>query len=68
MNNDRPIEAGSNRKVQLVASALTVVLGVILLVYMVTVEDEPGAIPLLLILVGGGWYLTTRSRIRSLRR
>lgn len=65
MNKDQPIDGGSNRNVQLLLSALTVGLGVILLVYMVIVEDEPGALPLLLIALGGGWHLTTRTRLRS---
>lgn len=33
-------------------SAIALVLGLMLLIYMVTVEDEPGALPLLLILSG----------------
>lgn len=32
--------------------AIALVLGLILLIYMVTVEDEPGALPLLLIVSG----------------
>lgn len=31
---------------------IALVLGLILLIYMVTVEDEPGALPLLLIVFG----------------
>lgn len=50
---------------QAVLSALTVVLGVALLVYMVTVESEPGAIPLLLIAAGTGWFLVIRRRARA---
>ncbi|HEX2149436.1 MAG TPA: hypothetical protein VHI31_04595 [Actinomycetota bacterium] len=57
--------AGANRKVHAVLSALTVAVGVLLLVYMVTVEDEPGALPLLLIVLGSGWYFTTRARSRA---
>lgn len=33
-------------------SAIALVLGLMLLIYMVTVEDEPGALPLLLTLSG----------------
>lgn len=63
MSKDGTIEgAGSNRKMHAVLSALTVAVGVLLLVYMVTVEGEPGALPLLLILLGSGWYFTTRAR------
>jgi len=66
MKNDNTIEnAGSNQKVHALLSALTVFIGVALLIYMVTVENEPGAIPLLLIVVGSGWYLITRNRFRS---
>ena len=43
-------------------STISIVLGLVLLVYMVTVEDEPGALPLLLIVVGIGWKLVVRSR------
>lgn len=53
------------KDVQAVLSALTVVLGVALLVYMVTVESEPGAIPLLLIAAGTGWFLVIRRRARA---
>lgn len=52
-------------KLQLILSALTIALGAALLVYMVTVEDEPGALPLLLIIAGSGWHLVTRRRDRS---
>ncbi|HEX2052595.1 MAG TPA: hypothetical protein VHJ78_02570 [Actinomycetota bacterium] len=65
----KSIEDGdSSRKAHAVLSALTVLLGVVLLIYMVTVESEPGAIPLLLIVVGGAWYLITRARVRSDQR
>ncbi len=33
-------------------STIALVLGLALLIYMVTVEDEPGALPLLLVLSG----------------
>lgn len=36
---------------------LTSVTGIVLLTYMIVVEDEPGALPLALILTGGAWYL-----------
>lgn len=49
-------------KTQKTASLLILGIGLVLLVYMVTVEGEPGALPLLLILLGGGWYAITRLR------
>ncbi|HYE95295.1 MAG TPA: hypothetical protein VD962_03740 [Rubricoccaceae bacterium] len=55
-------------KVHAILSATLTVAGAILLVYMITVESEPGAIPLLLIVLGVGWYLLTRARMRSQRQ
>ena len=41
-------------------------LGVGLLVFMVTVENEPGAIPLALIVIGAIGYVTARRREKRL--
>ncbi len=49
-------------------SLLTVVIGVLLMTYMIHVEDEPGAIPLLLIVSGTGWYLVARAQNQSNRK
>ena len=46
-------------------STIIIVIGVVLMVYMILVEDEPGGIPLLLIAGGTVWHLITRARIRS---
>lgn len=54
-----------NRTGQALASLITIVLGVVLLTYMVAVEGELGAIPLLLIAGGTGWYFITRARSQS---
>ena len=39
------------------------VVGFLLLVYMITVEDEPGALPLLLIVAGSAGYCISRYRL-----
>lgn len=52
-------------KMHRIISILITVIGITLMMYMVIVEDEPGAIPLLLIVTGSGWYLITRSKMRS---
>ncbi len=52
-------------KVHAILSAMTIVIGVVLMIYMIFVEDEPGGIPLLLIVFGIGWYFVTRVQIRS---
>jgi hypothetical protein len=46
-------------------SLLTVAVGLVLMAYMVFAESEPGAIPLLLIVLGSGWYIFTRLKARS---
>lgn len=55
-------------KLQKISSIVIIMLGISLLSYMVVVEDEPGAIPLLMIVTGTGWYFITRTRIKSLHR
>jgi hypothetical protein len=52
-------------RVQKIASAIIGTIGVALLAMMVYVEGEPGAIPLLLILVGAAGYVSARMRQRS---
>jgi hypothetical protein len=45
------------------ASFLVLCLGLVLLVFMVTVESEPGALPLALVLLGSiGVFATRRKR------
>jgi len=46
---------GHTRRMQTWLAAVTLAVGLMLLAFMVVVEDEPGALPLLLVLVGGGW-------------
>ena len=45
-------------------SMLILAIGIALLIYMVTVEDEPGALPLGLIVLGIGWFFIARARLR----
>ena len=49
-------------------SALTILIGVALMIMMIVEEDEFGALPLALIVFGTGWLLITRRRARSSRR
>ena len=48
-----------------ILSLLTVFLGFVLLIYMIMVEDEPGALPLLLIITGVGWFIISRNQIKK---
>ena len=52
-------------KVSRILSLIVLVLGIVLVTYMIKVEDEPGALPLFLILSGGIWFLITRYRIKK---
>lgn len=52
----------SNKYLQRTLSLLTIVIGLLLMTFMVIVEDEPGGIPLLLVLVGTGWYFRLRTK------
>jgi hypothetical protein len=58
-------EKNDKLKMQSMLSGITAVIGVILMIYMITIESEPGAIPLLLTAIGTGWYFLTRYKIRS---
>ena len=59
-------EQDNKLKQQKIISMIITFLGIILLIYMITVEDEPGAIPLLMIVGGTVWFFITKSRIKSL--
>ncbi|HEX2203181.1 MAG TPA: hypothetical protein VHG91_07775 [Longimicrobium sp.] len=63
--DDTTRDAGRRLKVHRLLSVLTIVTGVVLMIFMISTESEPGAIPLLLIVLGTGWYFVTRARIRS---
>src|SRR5918998_5190658 len=52
-------------KVHKALSALTVAVGFVLMLGKIYADSEPGAIPMLLVLLGTGWYLAARVRTRS---
>lgn len=47
---------------------LIMVVGILLMVFKIFADNEPGAIPLLLILVGAVWYFVKRVQLRSQNR
>ena len=57
-----------NLKVQKILSALTVAVGFVLMAGKIYADSEPGAIPILLVVLGTGWYLLARARDRPRRR
>ncbi len=48
-----------------ILSIISLLIGVILMVFMITVEDEPGALPLLLILIGSAWFTINQFKIKK---
>jgi hypothetical protein len=48
-----------------ILSILTILIGVALLIYMIKVEDEPGALPLLLIILGIGWFMAIQFQTKK---
>ena len=59
----------SNRYTLHKVIALTIVLiGLVLLIYMITVESEPGALPLFLILLGVIWFVISKKRKNKLNK
>ena len=52
-------------KFLLLLPVLVIVLGILLLIFMITVEDEPGPIPPLMIVIGLFWAFRIKSRITS---
>lgn len=65
-------ERAMKTRTQKAVARLVLAVGVVLLGYMVVVEGEPGLLPLLLVVVGGGWYaavwLGQRVRARAAYR
>ncbi len=46
-----------SNNIQLIISVVILIIGVLLLVYMILVESEPGALPLALVLGGLAWMI-----------
>lgn len=52
-------------KINSILSGLMILSGTALLIYMIKVEDEPGALPLLLIILGTAWFFIIQNRIKK---
>ena len=46
-------------KVHQFLSIIMIVAGMLLMIFMIHTESEPGAVPLLLVLIGMGWFFIT---------
>jgi hypothetical protein len=58
-------EISQTLKNKRIFSLISVFIGLVLLGYMIKVENEPGALPLLLILVGSIWLIINQLRIKK---
>lgn len=52
-------------KTQKTLSTVILVVGLVMMVGMITFEDEPGGIPVLLVVCGAWWSFVTRRRLRT---
>ncbi len=59
------VQKNQSYRIQRIISIVIILLGLVLLAFMVIVEDEPGALPLLLIIIGTAWLLFIQKKIRK---
>ena len=52
-------------RIQKLLSIVAIVLGAVLMVFMIIVEDEPGGIPILLIVFGTLFFIRIHSKLRT---
>jgi hypothetical protein len=60
-----PDNTAHRLKLQTRLSVLTLVIGVVLMMRQMYADDEPGALPLLLVAVGAVWLVIARVRVRG---
>ncbi len=58
-------EISQSLKTQRTLSIISFVIGALLLIYMIKVESEPGALPLLLMAIGIVWLSINQLRIKK---
>lgn len=61
-------EISTALKMNRIFSSVVTILGIILIIYMISVEGELGALPLFLVVGGTIWFLTTQNRIKKQMR
>lgn len=52
-------------KLSIMLPVLTALLGIALVIYMILAEGEPGALPLILIIIGLIWFIINRYQIKK---
>jgi hypothetical protein len=63
-----PAQERPTTDVPTILSALLLAVGLLLMAFMIVTEDEPGALPLGLVLIGAVWLVVARRRARARRR
>jgi hypothetical protein len=63
-----PAQERAPRDLHTTLSATLLALGLVLMTFMIVTEDEPGALPLGLVLIGAVWHVVARRRARARRR
>ena len=58
-------EISQTLKISQIIAYITLALGIGLLIFMITVEDEPGAIPLLLIVLSAVWLFVIKYKSKK---
>jgi hypothetical protein len=58
-------EINHKLKIYTTLSVLMMLFGLILMIYMIKVEDEPGALPLFLMVIGIVWFIVNRVKIKK---
>lgn len=53
------------QRIQILLPVLIIVIGAALMIVKIIADSEPGAIPLLLIVLGSAWYFITRNQMRA---
>ena len=68
MSADDPAQGRPTADLPTILAALLLALGLALMAFMIVTEDEPGALPLGLVLIGAVWLVVARRRARARRR
>jgi hypothetical protein len=63
--SDMTKQINQMQKLSKLFSVLTIFIGAVLLIDMIAVEDEPGALPLILLIIGVIWFVITKYQIKK---
>ena len=58
-------DASKKPNIHAFVAVLVIIVGFVLMIGKIVADSEPGGIPILLVLLGTGWYFIQRTRSRS---